>query len=114
MSLCQNEDLEQSREAATDRSKHPKQEGSAKDDHHRNLPSGNGSGCIEDAVASQHSRSAEAQEQKTPACRASGEHREQSLHGFTIVVSGVRGESHKELAALSPFEGGYIGSLVVS
>lgn len=80
----QNEDLQQSGEAATDRCKHPKEEDSGKNDYSRNLPGGNGNGCIEDTVANEHSRSTQTQEHEPPACRASGEHREQSLHGFTV------------------------------
>jgi len=41
MGAHEHEDLQQSGYAATDWGKRPKEEGSGKDDHPRNLPAGN-------------------------------------------------------------------------
>ena len=86
MGAQQNEDLQQSGDAATDWRKRPKQEGSGEDDYSRNLPGGDGKGCIEDAVAKKHPRSTKAQKYESPACCAGGKHREQSLHESTVTA----------------------------
>ena len=93
MGAQQNKDLQQSGDAANDGGKRPKEEGSGKDDYSRTLPGGNGNGCIEDAVTKKHPRSTQTQEHEPPACRASGEHREQSLHDSTVPGPPVGGES---------------------
>ena len=87
----QHEDLEQSGEAASHWGKHPEEEGSGKDDYSRNLPGGNRNGCVEDAVSKEHPRSTQAQEQESPASRAGGEHRKQSLHESTVTAELLRG-----------------------
>lgn len=95
------ENLRHRRDAATHWSKDPKAECYAEYDYSGDLPRGNGTSCIDDAIANEHSSSAEAQDQKPPACRASREHRKQSLHGFTVTARRVGGNPtrrHYQLA----------------
>src|SRR5215471_6832597 len=97
----QNENLQQSGEAATDRGKRPKEEGPGKDDYARDLPGGNGNACVEDAVAKKHPRSTQAQEQESPACRAGGEHRKQSLHESTVTAELLLGNPLRRHTSLA-------------
>jgi hypothetical protein len=105
MGAQQHEALQQSGEAASDGGKHPEEEGSGKDDYSRNLLGGNGNGCIEDDVASEHSRSTQAQEQESPACRAGGEHREQSLHDSTVTAELLHGNTIRRQVSLALLRG---------
>jgi hypothetical protein len=106
MCVQHQENLHHRRNAATDWGKRPKAECHDECDYSSDLPRGNGNSCINDAIADKHPRSTHAQDQEPAAGRASGEHREQSLHGFTVNGARVGGESHMEVSAISPFEGG--------
>jgi len=88
--------LHQSRDTASNWGKRSKTERSGDYSHGDNLPRGNWNSCIGRAVADKHSRSTQTQEHEPPASRARGEHREQSLHGFTVTRARLIAESHKE------------------
>ena len=85
------ENLRHHRNAATDWGKGPKAQCNDEYDYWGDQPRGNGNRCIDDAIADEHSCGAEAQDQKPPACRASREHRKQSLHGSTVTAWRVGG-----------------------
>ena len=106
MCVQRQENLHHRGNAATDWSKRSKAECYDEYDYSGDLQHRNGNSCIDDAIADKHPGSTHAQDQEPAACRASGEHREQSLHGFTVTGARVGGESHKEVSAISPFEGG--------
>jgi hypothetical protein len=78
------ENLHHRRNAASDWGKRSKAERYDEYDYSDDLPRGNGNSCVDDAIADKHSRSTQAQDKESPASRASREHREQSLHGFTV------------------------------
>ena len=90
------ENLHHRRNAATDWGKRSKAECDDEYDYSGDLPCGNGNSSIDDAIADEHSCGTQTQEHEPPACRASGEHREQSLHRFTVTDARIGKESHKE------------------
>jgi hypothetical protein len=105
MCVQHQENLHHRRNAATDWCKCSQAERYDECDYYGDVPRGNGSICIDEGIADEHSRSAQAQEEEPPACRASGEHRKQSLHQSMVMTARRRGESQKEVGTISPFEG---------
>lgn len=99
------ENLHHRRNAATDWGKRSKAECNDDYDYSGDLPRGNGSICISDAIADEHPCGTHAQEDEAPAGRAGGEHRKQSLHDLTITGARVCAESYNEASVVSPFEG---------
>ena len=105
MHVQHQENLHHRRNATTDWGKRSKAECYDEDDYSGDLPRRNGNSCIDDAIADKHPRSTHAQDQEPAACRARGEHRKQSLHGFTITGARVGMKTHNEASGISPFEG---------
>ena len=76
MCVQHQENLHHRRKAASEWGKRSKAECYDEYDYSGDLPRGNGNSCINDAIADKHPRSTHAQDQESPACRTSREHRE--------------------------------------